>query len=976
MVRKFFLLFLFSFFIFQISLAQTISVSSFNQTSSINITGIASTIDQATINSYLNTNGDNLTWDVLESEVPQREQKTVEYFIYQDMTQMPANTERSATFTIYIPEKNPVIKSAIIEIKNLVYNTQITAGGTVKIWNGTTNTTLLTTGAGPLATGENLFYYIYANATPALNYIRQNGTYTFTLYVRLNPIRQGENAKLILTYEYDSDSQRQIKTVRFFVGQRTTPLAVGSSTAFTIPPLNLPEGNVIVRDSFFETYIHLKPGGTVDEGISIDLDGANAISGTPIDNAGGTTIDYVFLYRNIFDTSTSHTFNFRPTAGYAIDTVGAELVLTYEYDANSPIQLKTVKYLIGQDTGLYTTAHTATFRRQITLPENNINIKSIYNRISFAIAYGAGAGATSYTTTIGVNSTIQGGSPATQVSYSLGLFDEQVSTSMILYNATNLYNLRNGDTVICSVFSSAATTSFYTGSKGCELIITYAFNSSSPQRIRTVDYFVGQNYNGSLVTSISFRFSFSIPESSYSLRDAYLTVYGFTGSATTGTNTLVSGIVVPGYVNQTCNFRNTGEARFDRCWDYVLDNVTSPGSYTAIFGSSVTRWFSSTITITYTYQVFYQLSVEHNATVSYNGTLRNISVLINFTSTNSKIFNMSIYDFANSNWIACQNISASPNVYYAIWCNISLPTYNPTNFISSDGKIRVRLNTTISNVSTTLKEEYVQFYLFYSVGYLEVKLISPDANTINYIIQNQTFWVNASVTCRNGDCGIVNGTVLYNLTSNYPDTPINTTYGDKSFFINETPASATKTCGVLLENQNCNLSWLVNATGDTSTYWKIGVVFNSNFSYINKNSTENATIYISSCSVDFSLSWNSIDFGILNPSTQGNPAPGNSNLQYNITVNPGSCNLDFYIKGDDLYNSQTNTYLKISNMTFSNTTNSYSSSYRLLNTYQLLFFNKGFGNYTTYYWIDIPPIYAGTYTSKIYILGVLSGTSP
>jgi len=369
----------------------------------------------------------------------------------------------------------------------------------------------------------------------------------------------------------------------------------------------------------------------------------------------------------------------------------------------------------------------------------------------------------------------------------------------------------------------------------------------------------------------------------------------------------------------------------------------------------------------------YQLSVEHNATVSYIGTLRNISVLINFTSTNSKTFNMSIYDFVNSNWVACQNISASPNVYYDIWCNT---TSNPSKFISSDGKIRVRLNTTISNISTTLKEEYVQFYLFYSVGYLEVKLISPDVTTTNYIVQNQTFWVNATVTCRNGDCGIVNGTVLYNLTSSYPDTPINTTYGDKPFFINETPASATKTCGELLEDQNCTLSWLVNATGDVYTAWKIAVNFSSNFSYINQNTTENATIKILPCSIDFTLTWNSIDFGVLNPSTQGNPAPGNSQLLYNITVNPGSCNLDFYIKGDDLYNSQTNTYLKISNMTFSNTTNSYSSSYRLLNTYQLLFFNKGFGNYTTYYWIDIPPIYAGTYTSKIYILGVLSGTSP
>ncbi len=237
--------------ILSISIAQNSNIISFNQTQTAVIKGIASTTDQSVIDSYLNFNGDGLTWNVLEAELPKREQKTVEYFIYQDMTQMAANTEKVGTFTIYIPEKNPLIKSAIIEIKNIVYNTQITSGGTIILSNGTTNTTLLTTAAGPARTGENMVYVILADATPALNFIRENGTYTFTLYVKLNPIRQAENAKLILTYEYDSDSPRQVKTVRFFIGQLTSSLAVGSSTSFPIPPLNLPESNVVVRDAFF-----------------------------------------------------------------------------------------------------------------------------------------------------------------------------------------------------------------------------------------------------------------------------------------------------------------------------------------------------------------------------------------------------------------------------------------------------------------------------------------------------------------------------------------------------------------------------------------------------------------------------------------------------------------------------------------------------------------------------------------------------
>ncbi|MEM5803853.1 MAG: PQQ-binding-like beta-propeller repeat protein [Candidatus Aenigmatarchaeota archaeon] len=594
-------------------------VLQFNQTQTVNITGNASTINQDLINSYLNINADSQTWDVSESPLQEswqssnqlsetlqfkqvsREQKTVEYFIYQDMTQMAANTERSGTFTIYIPEKNPQIKSAYVEIKNVIYNAQIASGGTIKIWNGTDNTTLLTTNAGTAATGEQMIHIIRANATQALSYINSSGQYTLTLYTRLSPIRQGESAKLVLTYEYDSDSPRQIKTIKFFVGQLTTALAVGSSTNFQIPPLNLPEKNVQIRDSFFETYFHLQPGGTVDEGISIDLDGANAISGTPLDNAGATTFDGFFLYKNIFDTNTAHTFNFRPTAGYAIDTVGTELILTYEYDADSPRQLKTVKYLIGQDPNIYTTNNMITFSREIEIPDS-ISIKSIYNKIRFSIAYGSGAGTTAYTTTIYANSSLQGQS-SPQIAYTLGLRDEQVSTSTILYNATSLYNLANGNTVLCTISSTAATTSYYTSARGCELTITYEY--SLPSFIKTVEYFADETHKLPLSMSERLNLSFSIPEENSFLKQTYIDVKGFTGYITAANIFLNSSIITSGSVTQTCVFRNTGENRYDTCWDDVSDNITSPNSYQILVGSgtatTVTRWYNAIADFTYNY---------------------------------------------------------------------------------------------------------------------------------------------------------------------------------------------------------------------------------------------------------------------------------------------------------------------------------------------------------------------------------------
>ena len=373
----------------------------------------------------------------------------------------------------------------------------------------------------------------------------------------------------------------------------------------------------------------------------------------------------------------------------------------------------------------------------------------------------------------------------------------------------------------------------------------------------------------------------------------------------------------------------------------------------------------------------YQVSVEHNATISYIGTLNSINVSINFTSTSDDTYNMTIYNFANSNWDAspCQNQSVTANIYYTIWCNIT----NPTFYISSDNKVRVRLNSTIDNDQATLREEYVQFYISYTVGYLEVELVQPSPTLTNNVVQNSTFLVNATVFCKAGSCGYVNGTLMYNLSSPYPDSPINTSYGDKPFFVNETPALAMKACpnNPLNEGDFCNLTWSVNASGDVGIDWKLGVYFNSSYSDVQPNATENATVSITSCTEDFTLSWSSISFGTLNPSTEQNPAPGNENNEYNITVNPGSCNLDFYIRGTDIENKTLNSVIGVGNISWSNNSNNYLSSFSLSNLNQVIRLNvPQKTNVTTWYWINVPAVYTGYYNGAITIYGVKNGETP
>ena len=257
-----------------------------------------------------------------------------------------------------------------------------------------------------------------------------------------------------------------------------------------------------------------------------------------------------------------------------------------------------------------------------------------------------------------------------------------------------------------------------------------------------------------------------------------------------------------------------------------------------------------------------------------------------------------------------------------------------------------------------------------SVGYLEIEIVEPPG--LKSITQDQTFTINATVVCRGGGCGDVNGTARYNASSLNPDTKISTTKGDKPFYIQGYSTVAMKSCPTNPlddDNEFCNLTWTVNATGDVDTEWKIGVLFNSTQVGVEVNHTSNSTISILECTEEIDVTWNAIDFGTLIPNTDENNATGNDNGLYNIT-NLGTCKLKLWIKGTNLENTTLGSTIDVSNITWSNTTNVYSESHNMSKTYQVLNESLLTGmNKTTYYWLNVPPVYAGSYNGMVTICG-------
>lgn len=268
--------------------------------------------------------------------------------------------------------------------------------------------------------------------------------------------------------------------------------------------------------------------------------------------------------------------------------------------------------------------------------------------------------------------------------------------------------------------------------------------------------------------------------------------------------------------------------------------------------------------------------------------------------------------------------------------------------------------------------------------WLEVNMTEPDTALTLNVIQNGTFYVNVTVYCRDPDqatgCGDVNSTIRYNSSIEQPDTTVSNVQGASPFFINGSTGNPIM-CpnNPLNDGDFCNVTWHLNASGSKGTNWRVGALFNTSlWPTVAENHTDNATISITDCVVDFTLHWSSINFGSLSPTTENNSAPGNSENLYNLTLNDGSCPTDFYVRGDDLRNHTFDRNISVGNVSWSNSSSDIDDGFFRMGYLPRLF---SFGalpgmNVTTWYWLNTPAVFAGIYNSTIYVTGVTSGSEP
>jgi hypothetical protein len=214
----------------------------------------------------------------------------------------------------------------------------------------------------------------------------------------------------------------------------------------------------------------------------------------------------------------------------------------------------------------------------------------------------------------------------------------------------------------------------------------------------------------------------------------------------------------------------------------------------------------------------YQASVEHNATVSYLGTLYNINVSVNFTSTVDDTYQLYIYNFTNSGWDSspCQSQAVTANQYYTKWCNV---TDSPTKYISSDNKVRIRINSTGDNDQGTLKEEYVQYYVNYED--LPPKWSNNVTNFTSPVFYHSPAGYQFNVTWVD-DASISKVLIEHNFTGGEPQNYTVTTFSGNVYYYDYGTIPPGRYVWREFANDSSN-NWNVTNSGN---YWSF-VVYNA-----------------------------------------------------------------------------------------------------------------------------------------------------
>ena len=259
--------------------------------------------------------------------------------------------------------------------------------------------------------------------------------------------------------------------------------------------------------------------------------------------------------------------------------------------------------------------------------------------------------------------------------------------------------------------------------------------------------------------------------------------------------------------------------------------------------------------------------------------------------------------------------------------------------------------------------DYSTYNVTSLLGWINATLNTPPDSTV--VPKDRNFTINATVFCQDGKCGSVSGTARYNSTGATPDTAIPVGSGNP-FYVHTGPNP--KSCGTMVEGDNCTLTWVVNSTGTLQDDYEIDVQFTSTYPPV-RNETSDSTVQIGKVLL-LSLQFSLIDFGVGNPN-EYLEASGNTGNLYNATLEGNSNDADggLWIKGANLTNAGQPNY-NVSTDTIDWNATTHAAVEELATSWFSVQNTMTSGTNTTFYWWMTVPnsTAADQYNGTIYFM--------
>ena len=523
------------------------------------------------------------------SASPGTKTKTVEFYVGQSTASggVALNTFWTSNFNVYLPDcisSSTAIKSAYIDFTFSMAAT--TAPGVVtQQLKLSTNPTYDTVASVSYATSSEGYSIRHrANFLSTLQgAIQTPGTYTFNYGARVQSIlTKSHSARIAITYDYDDAATTQIKTVRYYGGQRTTDLPLSTTQAFSLSAPVLPENSISIYDAWAEVTAVIVAGGATDETVQLWYDSDAATSVYQSDIGGAAIRPAYFLLRKVI-TDAAHTFSVRPTVGYALSAVGMEQFITYSFNyTNSDSLLTTYEFLMGSD-GTRGSSTTLNWNKTINIPESSLIWKSIYLKGTAHSVVTNGNRIAAQ-----LNSTP---TPATTYGYTYG--SECYGNFWVLSNETN--NLNTMSTGNNAIYTSWVMSTGTATSRSLSVILTYAHAKSDTTYNASAKFFIGQDTVYGTIYTPSFNVSISGSTQN-------ITSYLYANSVNSVVNDKQAEISIQPTSISAYPWNSTGEYQWIIfAHDNTASEITGTGTYTANLNSDANNVMSGFTVVNWQY---------------------------------------------------------------------------------------------------------------------------------------------------------------------------------------------------------------------------------------------------------------------------------------------------------------------------------------------------------------------------------------